>query len=213
MDSMLLKFFHSIAVGICIAIPIGPVSVLCMRYSLKQGPLAGVMVALGAASGDIIYASIAVFSIDIINSYLISVGNILKVPGGLFLLVLSARAFYNDRIERFSLNTMKHDNDDSNKYIYLVSFFTTLLSPITILLFIGTFSTIDLKLNGFSDHCAVPIGVFIGSALWMSSLAMLLRYIKDLLTDSVVYYTNLFFNIAISSFGIYAIVTGLYQLF
>jgi threonine/homoserine/homoserine lactone efflux protein len=54
--AFLLKGF---VMGISIAAPVGPISVLCIRQTLDEGRLTGIVSGLGAASVDAIYGCIA----------------------------------------------------------------------------------------------------------------------------------------------------------
>ena len=50
---MLLVFFvKGIVVGIVIAVPVGPVGVMCIRRTVFEGKLAGFVSGLGAATAD-----------------------------------------------------------------------------------------------------------------------------------------------------------------
>lgn len=208
MQDLLDIFITSFVIGVLIAAPIGPVSVLCIRYSLKQNFIAGMLVGIGAASGDLIYAIIATISMDVINDYMASAEWIFQIIGGCFLLLLSIQAVINEKkinIDEVEQYTKLHD---SKKYIFVISFFTTVLSPMTIMLFISLLSSADLELESTASYIVVPVGILIGTIGWMTAMAIVLQYIKHKITQKTAHYINLFSNISIAIFGIIAIYKG-----
>lgn len=213
MNELMLKFFYSIMIGIVISVPIGPVSVLCIRYTLKQSLLAGIIVGIGAASGNIIYTIIASVGVDMINDYVAWAENGFKITGGIFLLFLSLHSIYTERTAKVEINPTKYKRDDSNKYIFTISFFTTILSPMTIILFVSMFSAIDLELDSMIEYVVISMGVFIGTISWMTVTALLLQYVKHRITNRTAYYINFLSNISIAGFGFVAAGSALYSYF
>src|SRR6266849_1542996 len=69
---MLLVFFlKGIVVGIVIAVPVGPVGVMCIRRTVFEGRLAGLVSGLGAATADAIFGVIAGFGPRLSGSILV----------------------------------------------------------------------------------------------------------------------------------------------
>ena len=61
---MLLAFFlKGIVVGVVIAVPVGPVGVMCVRRSILEGKLSGFASGLGAATADAVFGVIAGFGL------------------------------------------------------------------------------------------------------------------------------------------------------
>src|SRR5882762_10500827 len=59
-SAMLFVFLlKGIAVGFVIAVPVGPVGVLCVRRTIFEGRLVGFLSGLGAASADTIFGIVA----------------------------------------------------------------------------------------------------------------------------------------------------------
>jgi Putative threonine efflux protein len=50
-------------IGLSIAAPIGPINVLCIRRTLAEGRLFGIVSGLGGATGDAIYGCVAGFGL------------------------------------------------------------------------------------------------------------------------------------------------------
>src|SRR5580765_1435865 len=65
---MLLAFLlKGVLVGIIIAVPAGPVGVLCIRRTFFHGRLAGFVSGLGAASADAVFGIIAGFGLTFVS--------------------------------------------------------------------------------------------------------------------------------------------------
>ncbi len=50
-----------LGIGLALAAPVGPMSILCIRRTLRDGPLFGIVSGLGIASADAAYGAVAAF--------------------------------------------------------------------------------------------------------------------------------------------------------
>src|ERR1700692_2660715 len=91
--ALLLK---GVLVGIIIAVPAGPVGVLCIRRTIFHGQLAGFLSGLGAATADAVFGIIAGFGLTVISDVLLDYQNWLRVGGAAFLLYVGVPAFTAD---------------------------------------------------------------------------------------------------------------------
>src|SRR4029077_13144959 len=90
---LLLK---GVLVGIIIAVPAGPVGVLCIRRTIFHGQLAGFLSGLGAATADAVFGIIAASGLTVISDLLLDYRDWLRVGGGAFLLYIGITAFIAD---------------------------------------------------------------------------------------------------------------------
>ncbi|MCB0207269.1 MAG: LysE family translocator, partial [Anaerolineae bacterium] len=56
-------YFRGLVIGLAIAAPVGPIGVLCIRRTLAEGRLAGLVTGLGAATADTVYGAVAAFGL------------------------------------------------------------------------------------------------------------------------------------------------------
>src|SRR5438445_3193865 len=89
---LLLFLLKGIVVGIIIAVPVGPVGVLCLRRTIFQGRLAGLVSGLGAATAVSIFGFIAAFGLTFVSDWLIGYQQWLRVAGGCYLIYIGGRA-------------------------------------------------------------------------------------------------------------------------
>jgi len=90
---LLALFLKGIVVGIVIAVPVGPVGVMCVRRTIFEGKLAGFVSGLGAATADAIFGIIAAFGLTAVSDWLMSYQHWLRAAGGCYLLYIGSRAF------------------------------------------------------------------------------------------------------------------------
>jgi threonine/homoserine/homoserine lactone efflux protein len=167
---MLLGFLlKGVLVGIIIAVPTGPVGVLCIRRTIFHGQIAGFVSGLGAATADAIFGIIAAFGLSVVSDLLLDYQEWLRVGGAAFLLFIGIGAFASDPLE----GTQNQRDPETLITDFASTFALTITNPITILAFLAIFAGI-----GFSGAQAtlgraaiLVVGVWIGSMLWWAGLA------------------------------------------
>ncbi|MEJ2614444.1 MAG: LysE family transporter, partial [Ignavibacteriaceae bacterium] len=82
----LIIFLKGIFIGFALAVPIGPIGIMCIRKTLNEGRLRGLIVGLGAATADLLYGCIAAFGITFIANTLVSQRIWIRLVGGALLL-------------------------------------------------------------------------------------------------------------------------------
>lgn len=166
-ETLLIALVKGIAVGIVIALPAGPVGVLCVRRTLFEGPTYGFVSGLGAATADTVFGAIAGFGVTIVADFMLRYQDWFGAAGGLFLLYIGLRALiYAEDAEPEPL--------DGEAYVtaYVSTFVLTLTNPITILAFAGIFAKLGVSERpGFLDVSVLVGGVFAGSLLWWLALS------------------------------------------
>src|SRR6516164_939958 len=167
---MLLAFFlKGIVVGVVIAVPVGPVGVLCVHRSILEGKLAGFVSGLGAATADAIFGIIAAFGLTFVSDWLVSYEQWLRGAGGCYLLYIGGRAFAAEPPAE-----LESDHDPETLLRDLVSTFVlAVTNPITVLAFLGIFAAIGLggTQATYGGASILVLGVWGGSLLWWLALS------------------------------------------
>ena len=78
-------------VGFSVAMPIGPMGLLCIQRTLASGTRHGISTGMGAATVNILYAGLIIVGLGQLAPAVASGGRVLGVAGGLFLLWSAAR--------------------------------------------------------------------------------------------------------------------------
>jgi threonine/homoserine/homoserine lactone efflux protein len=168
---MLLAFLlKGVLVGIIIAVPAGPVGVLCVRRTIFYGRLAGFMSGLGASTADAVFGIIAGFGLTVVSDWLLGYQSWLRLVGAGFLFYIGISAFTADPLR----GTQSQRDPEGLLADYASTFLLTITNPITILAFLAIFAAI-----GFTGSEAtlgragiLVVGVWLGSLLWWAALAV-----------------------------------------
>jgi threonine/homoserine/homoserine lactone efflux protein len=166
---MLLAFFlKGILVGLVIAVPVGPVGIMCVRRSIFEGKLVGFVSGLGAATADAVFGIIAGFGITTVADWLLGYQEWLRAVGGCVLLLVgshSLRATPQAQLD-------SPPDPESLSWDFISTFALTLANPITIFAFLGIFAAIGLSGAGATlEHAAILVlGVWVGSLIWWLAL-------------------------------------------
>lgn len=142
-------------VGFSIAVPVGPVGLLCIRRSLSDGRLAGFVTGMGAAAADTLYGLAA------LTNFLVDHRTSFQLFGGLFLLGLGVATLCSRPA------TSTADRPAHHPGIAFVSAFAiTATNPMTVFAFIGIFAGLNHPAADTFSSLRLVLGVFLGSAAW-----------------------------------------------
>jgi threonine/homoserine/homoserine lactone efflux protein len=166
---MLLSFLlKGVLVGIIIAVPVGPVGVLCIRRTIVNGRLAGLVSGLGAATADAVFGIIAGYGLTFIADLLLDYRDWLRLAGAGFLFYIGFKAIISDPHEENA------PQNDAETLItdYASTFALTITNPITILAFLAIFAGIGFtgKDATLTRASILVLGVWLGSLLWWVGL-------------------------------------------
>ena len=157
-----------LAVGIVIAVPVGPVGVMCVRRTIFEGKAAGFVSGLGAATADALFGCIAAFGLTFVSEWLIGYHQWLRIAGGCYLLYIGCSALLA------APEAKRPSEPDAESLLrdFLSTFALTLTNPITIVAFLGIFSAIGLGGGDatFARAAILVLGVWLGSLLWWLTL-------------------------------------------
>jgi threonine/homoserine/homoserine lactone efflux protein len=159
-----------IILGFCIAAPVGPIGLLCIRRTLLEGKFSGFISGLGAATADTFYSLVAAFGITLISGFLLSHQVAIRLIGTVFLFALAVKIFRSQPSD-FSESETEHF---SIAKAYFSTLFLTLTNPTTIITFLAIFAGVGLGIGkNYVNATLIVTGVFIGSAAWWFILAHL----------------------------------------
>ena len=201
----LTYFIKGILIGFAMAVPIGPIGIMCIRKTLTEGRLRGLIIGFGAATADMLYGSVAAFGLTIISNTLFSGRVWIRLVGGTLMLFLGVRTF-----RARPSDPKLRINSSGILRSYLSTVFLTLTNPLTIFAFIAVFAALGLGkgLDYFSASTLV-IGIFIGSSLWFLSLSSGVTLFRNKLDLVGLQWVNRIAGILIIISGIVAIVSVL----
>jgi threonine/homoserine/homoserine lactone efflux protein len=191
-----------IIIGFSIAAPVGPIGVLCIRRTLADGRISGLVSGLGAAAADAIYGCIAAFGLTFVSGFLIGRQAWLRIAGGAFLCILGIRAFLARPAEK-AVSAAGRNLAGT----FVSTFFLTLTNPMTILSFAGIFAGLGIAGAGgdYGSAGALVLGVFSGSALWWVLLSGGVGALREKFTPRNMKWVNRVAGAVITAFGLLAL--------
>lgn len=159
--------------GYAIAIPVGAIAVLIIETGLSHGLRAGIAAAAGAATADLIYATLAAFAGLFVTSLIAGLVVPLQVVGGIVLIAFGVRGLFALRSARESMapSTAHEQGRRPHRRTYLAVLALTALNPATVIYF--TALTVGLPfLGGLAERLAFAVAAGLASLSWQVLLAL-----------------------------------------
>lgn len=201
-------FPRGVAIGFSVALPVGPMAVLCIRRTIAHGRLAGFVSGAGIASADAVYGAVAAFGLTSVSSLLVDLQGVIRVVGGLFLVYLGVRTLRSRAAETArAVGPERRGRAGA----YLSTLGLTLTNPATILAFAAIFSGLGVADEGagIGSATALTLGVFAGSIGWWAILTSGTSLVRGAVTAARLTWLNRFSGTVILVFGLLALATAL----
>lgn len=197
--TLLLK---GIIIGFALALPIGPIGILCIRKTATEGHLSGMVVGFGAATADAVYGFVAAFGLTVISDALVTRQMWLRLIGGAFLCYLGIKTLLAKPAE-----SAQQTNGKGLLGSYVSTFLLTLTNPLSIIAFLGVFAGFGLRNTNLSIGSAATLiaGVFLGSALWFFLLSYGITLFREKINATGLGLVNKISGFLIIVFGLVAI--------
>ena len=175
-----IYFVKGVVAGFIIAMPVGPVAIMCVHRTLIQGALYGYISGIGAAAGDTVFGAIAAFGLGFLADDLMAHNEIFRLVGGAILCLLGVRGMFSRRLPDPAADDRRSYFGDGAS-----AFFVTLTNPITLVSFAAVLAA--LNIHGVTDHVRWSIsltsGVFTGAVAWWILLTTVTRGLRSRMTD------------------------------
>ena len=191
--------------GLAIAVPVGPVNVLCASRTLSKGRLSGLISGFGAATADTLYGAIAGFSITFLIAFLEREEFWIRVIGGLLLVAIGVMYFRKPA----QAANLRAENG-SARSDFSSTLLLTLTNPSTVLSFLAVLAGL-----GMGGHRAWWLtfllvgGIFCGSMLWWVTLVLMVNRFRQRFDQRAIGWMNRIAGLAIGGFGVVTFLIGL----
>ncbi|HVY53401.1 MAG TPA: LysE family transporter [Gammaproteobacteria bacterium] len=202
---MLELFLKGLIIGFAIAAPVGPIGVLCIQRSLRDGFKVGLMTGMGAAVADGVYGLIPGLGLTAISSLLVSQQFWIRLFGGLFLIYLGIKMISQTSNKK---NIYRRNSNKSIWNAFSTTFFLTLTNPVTILSFAAIFASIGLDNSSANYYSATILvaGITLGSAIWWLILSGSISFgLYRRVNNKILKIVNWASAIVMLAFGVYAL--------
>lgn len=170
-----------LAVGLLIAVPVGPVNILCIQRAIERGPLGGLPAGVGAVLADGAIALGAALGVGAITAMVTLYRDAIQVIGGLALLVFALLLLR----QRPQLNMAPREAFDRESLLSIIwdlpkAFFLTLTNPAAVLGLIAIFGGISsfVEVRGKIDALTLVACVMAGSLMWWTGLSAIVGRLR-----------------------------------
>jgi threonine/homoserine/homoserine lactone efflux protein len=171
---LIITLIKGIVIGVVIALPVGPVGLLCVRRTLFEGASFGLVSGLGAACADTMFGIIAGFGLTFVRDWILGYQDTLGAAGGFYLLWAGARA-----LRPHAAMVPEPLDGEALAGTFMSSFALTIANPITIFSFTAIFAEVGIRPDATDADIAVLVGgVFVGSALWWLGIAVVMSWVR-----------------------------------
>lgn len=170
---MLLEFCKAILVGIIAAMPVGPILLMVVQRSLSEGRRSGLMVGIGSAVADAIYAGIGLFALALVEGFIAENSQWFLLAGAVLL------GFIGIKMMRSKVELTHNSNALPPLKYALQSFLSVLSNPAAIAVMMGLIAAFSLNAEGGKLPFAV-IALLVGAGeciYWVLVTFILTRFI------------------------------------
>jgi putative LysE/RhtB family amino acid efflux pump len=194
--------FAGLFAGFSIAVPIGPMSLLCIQRTLVSGMRAGISTGLGAATVNVAYGALIVLGLDKAASYAASGGRVLSCAGGVLLLCSAGRTMLRqgppqDRIKPARLSPYA-------AYYSALAFNAT--NPLLPILLVGVLSPIvGQSAPTPGGAAALLLGMFAAAAVWWVCLSGCVALLRSRLSPEILVMMNRITGALLAVYGVVAL--------
>lgn len=201
MSGELTLFARGAALGLAVSAPLGPIGVMCIRETLVRGMRSGLAVGLGAATADLIYATIAAFGLSAVMDSLAPAVPPLRALAGGILAWLAWKAFRTPG----QLREPAAEANGAAGASYVTGFVLLISNPAAVVIFGGVFVGLGLTAAGNATSAmAVVAGVVVGAVTWWVTLSGAAAALRSRVTAGGLRVVNVLSGMALAGFAVVA---------
>lgn len=196
---MELSFFiQGIIIGLTLAVPIGPISLLCIQRTISEGRLHGIISGLGVSTADSFYAAITVLGLTAISGLIIDQQLLFRSLAGIILILIGIRVF-------MSVPAGVSEKSEHETYLkdYLSMVAIAIANPMTLIFFLVILPGfgVIIQESAFLPSAEFVAGVFFGSAVWWMILCGSVGSVRSRISVKNLGLINRISGVLISCFG------------
>ena len=191
-------FIQGMIIGLTLAVPVGPIALLCIQRAVTDGRLHGIVSGLGVATADSFYAAVTILGLTAISGLIIANQFSLRLAAGLVLIFVGIRIFFSIP----ALMSVKTEHETYFKdYLSMVAI--TIANPLTLIFFIAILPGFGVVFYENSVLTASEFvgGVFLGSTLWWIIICGAIGSVRSLISADHLRQINRISGLLIVCFG------------
>lgn len=210
--SNLVSLSAGLLVGFAVAVPIGPMGLLCIQRPLASGMRTGVSTGLGAATVNVAYGAVILLGMDTMAPWMASGRRLYSALGGLFLLWSAGRTLMRRRVPQQATGSATFDQDLSRNpapsplaaYGSAVAFnATNPMAPMVIMALLS--SQAGQSSPSLGDTGLLLFGMFGAATAWWICLSGGVSLLRTRLSPAMLGYVNQAAGLLLSLYGLLAL--------
>lgn len=205
MDAYII-FIKAFVVGLILAVPVGPMALLCIQRTLRFGFLTGFVTGIGIAAADSLYGLVGILGLSVVSEFLLRYQTILQLLGALFLGFLGIRIlFESNKIAKTGAMP-----EHKGYWAAVVSaFFLTLSNPMTVLAYIAVMAGMQIDASEVKHPWVFVWPVFLGSFAWWFFLSAMAKLLKKRLQEQHMHRVGMISGVLLIIFALFVVASAL----
>lgn len=178
---------QGIVIGLTLAAPVGPISLICIRRTVAEGKFHGIVSGIGVATADSFYAAVTVFGLTIISGFIISHQVLFRAIASIGLLLIGVKIC-------LSVPPGICPSEEQETYVkdYFSMVAIAIANPLTLVFFAAILPGFGIV---FPGTLVVPstefvAGVFLGSTAWWVFLCGSLGSVRSCISSDMLRLIN-----------------------
>jgi threonine/homoserine/homoserine lactone efflux protein len=191
-------FIQGIIIGLTLAVPIGPISLLCIQRTIADGRVHGIVSGLGVSTADSFYAAITVLGLTVISSMIIAHQYIFRSIAGIILILIGIRVFM---LVPAGVSEKSEHETYFKDYLSMVAI--AIANPMTLVFFLVILPGfgVIIQESAFLPAAEFVAGVFFGSVVWWIILCSSVGSVRSRISVRSLGMINRISGVLIACFG------------
>lgn len=207
---MLDIIIKGLFIGLLVSAPMGPIGVLCIQRTLREGRFYGFVSGVGAALSDLVYAIISGLGVSFIMDFIAANHYPLQIGGSILLMIAGYFIYRSNPVKKL----MKQEELKSSYWKNLGSSFLINLSNIGILFFfIAMFARFNfIEPNQTSRNVVGFLSIAAGAIIWWFFISTIVDKIRTRFNPRGLKIFNAILGFILIVIGLVGFVLGAYSM-
>ena len=192
-------FIQGMIIGLTLAVPVGPIALMCIQRAVTDGRLHGIVSGIGVATADSFYAGVTFFGLTALSGLIIAHQVSLRLAAAVVLVLVGIRIFLTIPAPL----TVKTEHETYLKdYLSMVAI--AIANPLTLIFFVAILPGFGVVFyeNSVLSASEFVGGVFFGSTLWWIILCGSIGSVRSRISAEHLRLINRISGVMIVCFGV-----------
>mgnify|MGYP003291064125 CR=1 FL=1 len=201
--TLLIKCFF---IGIAASIPMGPLGVVCIQRTINRGRQHGFVTGLGAASSDLVYASLIGFSMSFVLDFIEANSTIISLISFAIIILFGILTFLKSP-KQFTESKTTSSSNNSLLKDYASALGLCISNPMISVFFIALFAQFEVFTNNqpFYISLLTLVFIFCSSMTCWGVLSFFVDKFRDRFNEKGITYLNRFAGSLLTIIGFWGI--------